>query len=83
MNHELDFGRALFPPELSSSGAICYKKIDLEDWNVIVEVLEGQITSCLNVCTTEFEELASPMIIGKTIYFCQTMHSKERRFSPE
>ena len=29
---------------------------------MIIEVLEGQITPCLNVCTPEFEELASPLI---------------------
>ena len=49
-----------FAPELSSSDAVDHRKtFDWEDLNVIVEVLEGQITSRLSVCTPEFEELAS------------------------
>ena len=52
-----------FAPELSSSGAVDHRKtFDWEDLNVIVEVLEGQITPRLNVCTPEFEELASSPI---------------------
>ena len=49
-----------FVPELSSSGAVDHRKtFDWKDLNAIVEVLEGQITPRLNVCTPEFEELAS------------------------
>lgn len=57
-----------FAPELSSSGAVDHRKtFDWEDLNVIVEVLEGQITRRLNVCTPEFEELASSLIREKNL----------------
>ena len=52
-----------FAPELSGSDAVDHRKsFDWEDLNVIIEVLEGQITPRLNVCTLEFEELASSLI---------------------
>ena len=52
-----------FAPELSNIDAVDHRKtFDREDLNVIVEVLEGQITRRLNVCTPEFEELASSLI---------------------
>ena len=52
-----------FAPELSSSDAVAHRKtFDWEDLNVIVEVLEGQITPHLNLCTPKFEELASSLI---------------------
>ena len=57
-----------FAPELSSSDAVDHRKtFDWEDLNVIVEVLEGQITRRLNVCTPEFEELASSLIREKNL----------------
>ena len=52
-----------FASEISSSDAVDHRKnFDREDLNVIVEVLEGQITPRSNVCTPEFEELASSLI---------------------
>ena len=52
-----------FASELSSSDAVDHRKnFDREDLNVIVEVLEGQITPRLNVCTPEFDELPSSLI---------------------
>ena len=52
-----------FAPDFSSSDAVAHRKtFEWEDLNVIVEVLEGQITPHLNVCTPKFEELASSLI---------------------